>query len=117
MIKEPSVAMTNVKKLTRAMKKSFTKTYATYAMTLLIGYFSPAFLAKITGDTLTLPFTLTFSNTPGILKPIRYKTVETLGMFTSFITAGKCAISIAILSYCENIQFSCLIDECVKASP
>ena len=103
LIKDHKQAIKRVGLVTRAMKKLFTKTYATYALTRLIGYIVPAFLAKISGDNLTKPFTLTFSNVPGILTKIRYKTVETTGMFTTFITAGRCAVSVSILSYCENI--------------
>lgn len=106
--------MQKVKKVTRAMKAAFTKTYATYAITSLIGYFSPAFMAKMTADTLTLPPTMAFSNTPGILKKITYKGVDTLGMYTTFIAAGKCAFSVAMISYCENIQFTVNIDECIN---
>lgn len=38
-------------------------------------------------------------------------------MMTSFICAGRCAISIAILSYADKIQFSVLSDTCVKEDP
>ena len=101
--REPKEAMSKVKKVTKALRSGFTKTYAAYFTTSLIGYFVPVWLAKLTGENLTLPFTLTFSNTPGILKTIQYKGVTTEGMFTTFITAGKCAISVAILSYTANI--------------
>jgi len=69
------------------------------------------------GENLTLPFTTTFSNTPGILKPVSYKGVETLGMYTSFINSGVCAMSIAILSYSNNIQFTVNVDECIGTDP
>lgn len=99
------------------MKKSLAKTYAYYFMALVAGFFMPIFILKITGDKITKPFTMAFSNTPGILKQIHYKDSTTLGMMTSFICAGRCAISIAILSYAEKIQFSVLSDTCVEEDP
>jgi len=50
------------------MKKSLAKTYAYYFMALVAGYFIPMFILKITGDKITKPFTMAFSNTPGVLK-------------------------------------------------
>ena len=38
-------------------------------------------------------------------------------MITTFICAGRVAISIGILSYAEKIQFSILSDTCVDADP
>jgi len=117
LFKDHEKAIERVGLVTRAMKKLFTKTYATYALTRAIGWFVPAFLAKITGDNLTKPFTLTFSNVPGILRKITYKEVDTTGMFITFITAGRCAVSVNVLSYCENIQFTCLMDTSVGREP
>ena len=50
------------------MKKSLAKTYAYYFMALVACYFIPMFILKITGDKITKPFTMAFSNTPGVLK-------------------------------------------------
>ena len=48
---------------------------------------------------------------------IKYKDVETLGQCTCFIAAGRCAISVCLLSYCENIRYSVLMDSCVDGEP
>ena len=79
-------------------------------MALCLGYFIPAWLAKIVGDQATKPMTLAFSNIPGILKPIRFRDSETRGQAITFICAGRCAISIGILSYCDSVKFSVMMD-------
>lgn len=111
------IALTKAKRVSRDMKKSFAKIYTIYFVSLVIGHFVPTFFLKLMGEKMTKPFTLAFSNTPGVLRPINYKEVKTLGMMTSFICAGRVAISIAILSYAENIQFSVTCDTCVKEDP
>ena len=99
------------------MKREFTVTYATYVLSMCMGYFMPAWLAKISGDTLTKPMTLAFSNIPGITKRIRFRDVETIGQTTTFICAGRIAISICLMSYCENITYAVNIDSCVEEDP
>ena len=77
----------------------------------------PAFLAKILGDNMTKPFTLAFSNIPGIIQPISTKGMKTTGQLTSFISVGRCAVSIILMSYHETIQYSVLVDTCVGIEP
>ena len=96
-------ALKKIKPITGKMRREFTATYATYALALCIGYVMPAWLAKINGDTLTKPMTLAFSNIPGILKRIHFRDTETLGQITTFICAGRCGISICLMSYCDQI--------------
>ena len=83
------------------MKKSFTKVYALYFLSLFMSYFSPMFMLKLGAEKMSKPFTMAFSNTPGVLRKFNYKEVETLGMITSFVCSGRCAMSIGILSYAE----------------
>jgi len=61
-------ALERAKRVSREMKKSFSKIYAVYLIGLVTSYFTPLFLLKITGDKITKPFTLAFSNTPGVLR-------------------------------------------------
>lgn len=85
------------------MKGSYGKIYAFYFFSLVTGAFVPSFLLKFMAEMFTLPFTLAFSNTPGILRQINYKEVATLGMMSSIVCSGKVAISVGILSYAEHI--------------
>ena len=110
-------SLKKVKPVTGRIRTDFKKTYATYFITLCIGYIMPAWLVRINCDVLTKPVTLAFSNIPGILKRIKYKDIETLGQFTTFICAGRCAISICLMSYCEHIRYSVLMDSCVDGEP
>ena len=94
-------ALEKTKRVSRDMKKSFAKIYAIYFLSLITSYFLPLFLLKLGAEKVTKPFTMAFSNTPGVLRKIHYKEVATMGMMTSFICSGRCAMSIAILSYAE----------------
>ena len=99
------------------MKRSFAKIYAVYLLGLITSRFTPMWLMKLTGDKITKPFTMAFSNTPGVLRRINYKDSVTLGSFSSFICGGRVAISIAIISYAENIKFSVTADTSVSVDP
>jgi hypothetical protein len=44
--------------------------YATYALTYYSAMFLPYYLLNFIADWTTRPYTLAFSNTPGLLKPI-----------------------------------------------
>lgn len=115
--KEPEQALQRAKRISRDMKNSFGKIYAYYVFSIITGAFVPTFLLKHIAEKVSLPFTLAFSNTPGILRQINYKEVTTLGMMTSIVCSGKVAISVGILSYAEQVQFSVLADTCVGADP
>lgn len=67
---EPEEALERAKRVSRKMKRSFAKIYAVYFIGLVTSYFMPTALLKITGEKITKPFTLAFSNTPGVLRPI-----------------------------------------------
>ena len=77
--------------------------YTIYLLSMFIGLFVPTFILKLAAEKMTKPFTMAFSNTPGILKKIQYKESTTRGMTTAFICAGRVAISVGILSYAEII--------------
>ena len=70
LVSDPEEALERAKRVSRKMKQSFAKIYAVYFIGLVTSYFLPTFMLKITGEKITKPFTLAFSNTPGILKPI-----------------------------------------------
>ena len=85
------------------MKRYFAKVYAIYFISLVFSYLIPVFFLKLMGEKMSKPFTLAFSNTPGVLRRIHYKEVSTLAMVSSFVCAGRVPISVAILSYAEKI--------------
>ena len=99
------------------MKKSAAKIYAAYAIMIGTGYVLPTFALKLAAETVSNPYTMAFSNTPGILKKIHYKDARTEGMIVAFVIANNVAASIGILSYAEIIQFSVVADSCIKEDP
>ena len=113
----PQKALQLSSRVSREMKKSFAKVYAIYFLSLITSYFTPMFILKLGAEKMSKPFTMAFSNTPGVLRKFNYKEVETLGMMTSFVCSGRCAMSIGILSYAEQIQFSVTMDSCITESP
>ena len=64
---DPEESLKKVKPVTSKMRTDFKKTYATYVIAICIGYFMPAWVAKINCDVLTRPVTLTFSNIPAFM--------------------------------------------------
>ena len=114
---EPKTALKLASRISREMKRNFTKVYALYFLSLVTSYFTPMFMLKIGAEKVSKPFTMAFSNTPGVLRKIHYKDVETLGMTSSFICSGRCAMAIALLSYAEQIQFSVTLDSCINEDP
>ena len=67
---EPEKALKSATRVSRDMKKQFAKVYTIYLVSVFLGLFVPTFMAKLAGEKMTKPFTLAFSNTPGILKRI-----------------------------------------------
>ena len=71
-------ALKKMKPVSGKMRKDFKVTYATYVLAMLMGYLTPAWLAKIGGDSLSKPLTLSFSNIPGVLRPLHFKDTYTI---------------------------------------
>ena len=65
-----SVALKEIPKVTKTLKSSFGKVYTTYVMTKLAAALFPYFFSQWYVNFSSMAFTMAFSNTPGILKPI-----------------------------------------------
>ena len=63
-------ALASSSRVARDMRKQFAKMYTIYVLSLFIGFFVPTFMLKLASEKMTKPFTMAFSNTPGILKRI-----------------------------------------------
>ena len=83
----------------------------------ICGLLFPRFVCKVLVDAGTLPPTLAFSNVPGPLKKLSYKGCETLASYCGFIVAGKCGLSVNIISYTEKISFTIVSDTAVLEDP
>lgn len=84
---------------------------------MFMSMFMPAVFAIKFTTIASRPFTLAFSNTPGILRTIEYNGVRTEGMINSFLPSGKIGLSIGMISYCEGIRISATIDTSVSDKP
>jgi hypothetical protein len=110
-------AVPAIVKITKGMKNQFTEVYATYIITLICGALLPGFLMAKMITLLSLPPTLAFSNTPGILRPIRYRECETVNMVTGINAQGKLALNIAFISYSGWFRSSIAADTGVMEDP
>lgn len=117
LLNDPLEALKGAKRVSQDMKKKFAKVYAIYFLGLLTTNFVPTFMLKIGADKISKPFTMAFSNVPGILEKVEYKGCRTLGMISSFVCAGRLPTSVSILSYHDTIKFCILTDTCVKIDP
>jgi len=70
LIRDPKQALSQIKRLTIKLRKSFPMTYCMYLIACVSAMFMPgSFCTKMNGD-LSIPYTLAFSNTPGNLAAI-----------------------------------------------
>lgn len=116
--KDVQKSLKEVPKVTKALRTKFFETYAMYAMSYYFSMFSPYFLQNWFIKKSTLPFTLAFSNTPGLLKPVVAEGNKKSRMMTSYIIpAGHTGIGFSALSYIDNFKITCLADEAILKDP
>lgn len=56
------------------------------------------------------PFTLAFSNTPGILQEIKIKNTQVEGLASLVVPGGRVGICISIISFVDGIRVSATAD-------
>lgn len=110
-------SLSEVPKETSQIKKKFSQVYAMYSLSYFSAMFCPAFLNSIILDSGSLPYTLAFSNVPGLLKPVPFNGSKSKKDFGYFIPGGKAGIGICAVSYCEHFKITCLLDTSLKADP
>lgn len=87
-------------------------------MSYYLSMFFPYFLQDWFILKNTKPYTLAFSNTPGLLKPLVAENGKKSRMMTSYIIAsGKTGIALSAISYVDYFKISCLSDEAVLKEP
>jgi NRPS condensation-like uncharacterized protein len=70
LLEDIDTAIPAILRVTKGMKNAFVESYATYIISLICGALLPGFVVTAAIQTLSLPATLAFSNTPGILRPV-----------------------------------------------
>lgn len=113
LIEEPADCLQSIKKETAKLKKSFGVIYFMYFFADFTALLVSDFVKRIIADDLTRPFTLAFSNTPGLLRPIQVRETKVNSMATIVAPQGRVGLCIAIISYFEDIRVTGLADSSV----
>mmetsp|Transcript_42231 Transcript_42231/g.30404 ORF Transcript_42231/g.30404 Transcript_42231/m.30404 type:complete len:174 (+) Transcript_42231:923-1444(+) len=114
---DPEVALKKVSKVTRKMKARFGKMYAAYIFGIVCGWFVPEFVMRATSTALTIPFTLAFSNTPGVVKTPVTKGVKLESLVPFIIPSGKCGLGIGCMSFAGKFNLSITADTSLGVNP
>ncbi len=87
-------SLVEVQKVTSRLRNAFGEVYAAYAAAWFSGMFVPKWLLFLFSIFSTKPYTLAFSNLPGLLKPIVFDGRKSIKMQTYLIPAGVTGIGI-----------------------
>ena len=117
LLRDPHEALVHVSKKTATLRTGFTKVYASYMCGFICGALLPRFICKLIVNQGTLPPTIAFSNLPGPLKTIFHKGTETLACYCGFICAGRCGLTVNLISYCQTVSFTIVSDTNVLKDP
>jgi len=69
-VEGPQESLRAVKKHTANLKRQFPSIYFSYVSAIAMSLFLADCISKVVTDRLSSPFTLAFSNTPGVLKEL-----------------------------------------------
>jgi hypothetical protein len=107
----------SVSKVTGGLRSKLAEVYATYALTYYSAMFLPYYLLNLTTLISTKPFTMAFSNMPGVLKPITVNGRKFLKTQSYIIPSGKTGIVISCLSYLEYFKITMITDDSIMKDP
>ncbi len=65
----------------------------------------------------TRPYTMAFSNTPGLLRPLEFDGRKSIKMQNYIIPAGLTGIGLSCLSYADYFKIGCVVDDAVMKDP
>lgn len=65
----------------------------------------------------TIPYTMAFSNTPGLLKPIWYEGKKSIKMQYYFIPTGYVGMGLSALSYVDYFKITLTVDDAIMKDP
>jgi hypothetical protein len=106
-----------VSKLTKLIRIRIGEVYAIYTISLIISYLLPYAFIEWFNKTITLPFTLGFTNVPGPQRPIIILGRKSFKLWNYFIPAGKTGLGIGIISYAGTLKINCITDDTVMKDP
>lgn len=103
--------------MTSQLRNSLGDIYATYAATYFATMFLPYALLNWFQHISTLPITLAFSNTPGLLRPLTFDGRKSVKMHNYIIPAGAMGIGLSCLSYADYFKIGLVVDEAIMKEP
>jgi len=110
-------SLSEVYKVTSKLRSSFGDVYATYAATFYIGMFAPYKVMEKFSEYSTRPFTLAFSNLPGLIKPIYLDGRKSLKMQHYLIPGGVTGMALSLLSYVDFFKIGLVVDDTIMTDP
>jgi NRPS condensation-like uncharacterized protein len=103
-------ALTAVKRATKQLKSQFAITYCMYVLALVTSKLLPDFVCRLIADKGSLPYTMAFSNTPGLLKPVSFGDVPSLGFHSYVVPSGRIGICLAVITYADGFRLTLTAD-------
>ena len=91
--------------------------YASYALTYYFQMFCPNFMVRHTCGKSSFPFTLAFSNLPGLRKPISVKGSNSIKIASYFIPGGFTGLGICVTSYIDTFKITVTVDDTISKEP
>ena len=106
-----------VTKVTASLRNSFAEIYATYAMSFWSTMFVPHFISNWFIGQSTRPYTLAFSNTPGLLKPLIAEGKKSVMMTSYIIPSGYTGMAFGAISYVNFFKITLTVDDSIMKDP
>lgn len=108
-----------VPKVTGILRDQFIDVYAMYAMTYYFAMFAPYFLQNWFVMKSTNPYTMAFSNTPGLLKALQFEggLKKSIKMQYYFIPSGRTGMAMSCLSYVDYFKITITTDDTIMKDP
>lgn len=117
LIKDPSECLKETYKVTSHMRSKLGELYATYAATYYAAIFLPYYLLNYMAYMTSKPYTMAFSNTPGLLKPVLYDGKKSIKMYTFVTPVGHTGLALSALSYVDYFKICCTTDDAIMKDP
>lgn len=106
-------AVEKIQAITKNFKAHFGQVYASYVLSIVMGALIPESFIRLVSHQITLPYTMAFTNVPGILKPISYKGVTTQSMKSFVVPAGASGMALCALSFNGKFILTFNKDTCI----
>jgi len=110
-------SLREVPKVTSQLRHRFIDIYATYMGTYYTCMFMPYVFLNYFLMQQTIPYTMAFSNTPGLLKPIWYEGKKSIKMQYYFIPTGYVGMGLSSLSYVDYFKITLTVDDAIMKDP